>query len=1024
MIFLIKFSPFLLLYILFSLSCSTTVSAKNQENSGDYKLSLSFNLEKKLLTGTARITLQPGPGFSLSVTGLTVTGTLLKDQSGREKKLTAIKDMVAVPASSTLRELYISYTKKVSDSSENLISPKGIALVSYWHPVPDMPMRFMLTATLPQTFMAVTEADHFPLRRKNNTVTAAFSQPVYSLHFTAGPYFHKKRKVREGLFVHSLFFAEEQNLADDYLQAAVAFINRYEKEIGPYPYNHYVIAANRLPTGFGIPGYTLIGQMVLRLPFIKDTSLGHEILHSWFGNRVEVDYREGNWCEGLTSYLADHSYRAEKGDGVQDRKEAITSYLSHVNQNTVIPLKEFSSASHNQPLARARRGVGYTRGALLFHELKEKIGDQPFREAIRLFYKENSGQEASWTDLRESFETSSGLDLNTFFHERLNSTEIPSLRVEGVEINSHNNKPVLSFTLIQQTQTPFSLLVPVRVKSSVGITTHKQFIEETETEISIELSDYPLEIIIDSEYSFLRTLSQPELPAVWAGFIGDAKRLVILASEKTRENFDSLLQSLNVKTLTVKTADEVSNQELGENSLLFLGSGQPPSLSLFGNPVHSAEGFTLDVRTNPLNPEHVAVLVSSANKAETDIVVRRLSHYGKYSFLRFLHGRNQEKKIEPTQTGIRVILDVLPIGGQTSTLSSFDKIIEELNQSKVIYVGETHTSLTDHRLQLRIIEALYAKDPNLVIGMEMFPTSKQAALDRYISNNTDTDERTFLKESGYFKVWSYDYRFYRDIINFAKASALPVRGLNLDKEIVSNVFRAGNTDNLDETVLHSLPAERNLDMDGYRERLTAMHGIHMQGSHGSGNAGGFLQAQGLWDESMAENIANYIKDHPNRKMVVLAGAQHTRKDSGIPPRVKRRVDIKQSSVLNIADSNNLTDLIEVADYFIIASPVQLPESPKIGIVLVPAAGENQKFLEISQISPHGKAGEAGLLVGDILKEFNGFLIEEMSDLRIAMVDSLEGETVTITILRDKDGAEIEMKLTVELSASPSPMMHP
>jgi aminopeptidase N len=175
---------------------------------------------------------------------------------------------------------------------------------------------------------------------------------------------------------------------------------------------------------------------------------------------------------------------------------------------------------------------------------------------------------------------------------------------------------------------------------------------------------------------------------------------------------------------------------------------------------------------------------------------------------------------------------------------------------------------------------------------------------------------------------------------------------------------------------------------------------------------------------MAENIANYLKNHPNQKMVVLAGAQHTRKDSGIPPRVKRRIDIKQSSVLNIASSSDQVNLAEVADYFFIANPVELQENPKIGIVLTPVTEKNQNYLKISQISPHGKAGEAGLLAGDIIQEINGFLIEEMSDLRIAMIDAQEGETVTIKILRDEDSAKTEMEFTVELSPSSPPMMHP
>ncbi|MCK5517306.1 MAG: hypothetical protein KAI39_10560, partial [Desulfobulbaceae bacterium] len=186
MISVIKYSPFFILCILLSLSCSPANAAQTPKNVDSYKLSLSFNLIKKVLTGTARITLQPGPSFSLSVAGLTVTGTLLKDQSGHEKKIIAINDIVVIPASNTLRELYISYTKKMTDNSENLISQEGIALIGNWHPVPEVPMKFTLTATLPETFSAVVEADHFPLPRENNTVTATFSQPLYSLHFTAG----------------------------------------------------------------------------------------------------------------------------------------------------------------------------------------------------------------------------------------------------------------------------------------------------------------------------------------------------------------------------------------------------------------------------------------------------------------------------------------------------------------------------------------------------------------------------------------------------------------------------------------------------------------------------------------------------------------------------------------------------------------------------------------------------------------------------------------------------------------------
>ncbi len=194
-------------------------------------------------------------------------------------------------------------------------------------------MRFHVTADPARPFFRSYGSRQFSPQQQGNTVSAVFSRPVTNIHFIAGPYSIEKQRVREGFSVYTMFFKEDKELADGYLQAAADYLKRYEKEIGPFPYNHYVIVANRLPTGYGMPTFTLTRPDGSAPPFIKDTSLGHEIVHSWFGNAVEVDYSQGNWCEGLTSFLADHAYREEKGEGIADRLESITRYLSYVHKD-------------------------------------------------------------------------------------------------------------------------------------------------------------------------------------------------------------------------------------------------------------------------------------------------------------------------------------------------------------------------------------------------------------------------------------------------------------------------------------------------------------------------------------------------------------------------------------------------------------------------------------------------------------------------------------------------------------------
>jgi hypothetical protein len=83
-----------------------------------------------------------------------------------------------------------------------------------------------------------------------------------------------------------------------------------------------------------MPSFTLLGDQVIRLPFILDTSYGHEILHNWWGNGVFVDIARGNWCEGLTTYGADYLYKEQQSEAeARDyRRTSLQGYLDYVSK--------------------------------------------------------------------------------------------------------------------------------------------------------------------------------------------------------------------------------------------------------------------------------------------------------------------------------------------------------------------------------------------------------------------------------------------------------------------------------------------------------------------------------------------------------------------------------------------------------------------------------------------------------------------------------------------------------------------
>ncbi|MGC1518958.1 MAG: M1 family peptidase, partial [Azonexus sp.] len=202
-------------------------------------------------------------------------------------------------------------------------SPEGsfLSAGSAWYPQPPGMFDYRVHLSLPGDQRALVAgrrvAETLPAGPgERYRATFEFRQPTDGIDLMAGPWRVREktvaRKDAPTLVLRTFFPAEldaEPGLAQAYLEDTQRYIERYSQEIGDYPYSEFSIVAGPLPTGFGMPTLTYLGEAVLRLPFIRKTSLGHEILHNWWGNGVYVDYARGNWSEGLTTFMADYAYK-------------------------------------------------------------------------------------------------------------------------------------------------------------------------------------------------------------------------------------------------------------------------------------------------------------------------------------------------------------------------------------------------------------------------------------------------------------------------------------------------------------------------------------------------------------------------------------------------------------------------------------------------------------------------------------------------------------------------------------------
>jgi len=177
------------------------------------------------------------------------------------------------------------------------------------------------------------------------------------------------------------------------------------------------------------------------------------------------------------------------------------------------------------------------------------------------------------------------------------------------------------------------------------------------------------------------------------------------------------------------------------------------------------------------------------------------------------------------------------------------------------------------------------------------------------------DETVFLEQVDWKNSWRFPYHLYRPILWVSQDKGTAILGINAPNPVVKKVARSG---------LESLtPEERNQvarDMDlgnkAHREYLSTVFKQHSFGKetpHGVKNFDHFYQAQCVWDETMAETIADYMAKQGG-KMVVFTGNGHIADKFGIPERVLRRIDVKTATIVLYPLTERTTINKRLADY--------------------------------------------------------------------------------------------------------------
>jgi len=331
-------------------------------------------------------------------------------------------------------------------------------------------------------------------------------------------------------------------------------------------------------------------------------------------------------------------------------------------------------------------------------------------------------------------------------------------------------------------------------------------------------------------------------------------------------------------------------------------------------------------------------------------------------------------------------------------------MLGQVSRTQVVFVGETHDNPASHRLELEILQTLQQHNPKkITLAMEMFTPSQQPVLDLWIKGNLS--ERDFLQQVDWYHTWRMNFAFYRPLLSYCREHKIPLLALNAENSLKRKVARTPLSE-LSEQDQQLLP-DMN-DSDPYQEAMVqAFFSDHKMGQT---MLDGFQRVQTLWDETMAQNLANYLKNQgKDRQVLVIAGGNHIRYGFGIPRRLFRHIPVSYlligSEELNIPKDkqDRLMNVVKPKypmrpyDFLTFTKYEDLPDpGVKLGIMLDKADGG----LIVKGVVPGSIAEQQGLQEGDILTQIEDQILTEPFDLIYELQQKKAGDKIELTLIRD------------------------
>ncbi|MGH9935203.1 MAG: M1 family metallopeptidase, partial [Blastocatellia bacterium] len=320
---------------------------------------------------------------------------------------------------------------------------------------PDLKARFTLTATVPTRWTVVTNTRQQTVTRNGSSSSWSFREthPIstYLFAFAAGPF---EQIAGDGGSVSLRVFVrqsklqrakeewpEVERLTRQGMEHMIKFFDQ------PFPFTKY---DQVLVPGFAYGGMEHAGATFLREDAIlfrtvptKNDKLNraslvlHELAHQWFGDLVTMRWFDDLWLkEGFANFMASHAmaameqYRDREGAAIWKRFYQAHKPLAYGIDSTTGTTPIYQEVRNLKDAKSAYGAIVYQKAPSLLRALTFVIGEENFRDGVRLFLKERAYANAEWDDLIGAFERVSKQKLQSWADAWVKRRGMPQVDVE------------------------------------------------------------------------------------------------------------------------------------------------------------------------------------------------------------------------------------------------------------------------------------------------------------------------------------------------------------------------------------------------------------------------------------------------------------------------------------------------------------------------------------------------------------------------------------------------------------------